>query len=154
MIRILIVDDEEIIRKVMVKTFGKYGTCKVVSSGRDALHEFESAFQGEEPFHLLLLDLSLDDISGLDILRAVRKMENEASVEPKNQAITIMVTGNRERGMVKDCITSGCNDYILKPLKPDMVRQKLEKFGIYPLAGADLNNEGQTGHDGEEKQGE
>ena len=139
--QILIVDDEEIIRKVMVKTFGKYGACKVVGSGKEALQEFESAFQGEDPFDLLVLDLSLDDISGLDILRAVRKKEKDASIDPKNKAVTIMVTGNRERAMVKDCIVSGCNDYILKPLKPDTVQQKLEKLGIYPLVDSEANGD-------------
>ncbi|MBU0993607.1 MAG: response regulator [Proteobacteria bacterium] len=133
MIRILIVDDEEIIRKVMVKTFGKYGICKAVTNGNDALKLFKKAFESDEPYHLLVLDLSLEDISGLDILKEVRKMEQEKNLDPKKQAITIMVTGNNEIDIVRKCILSGCNDYILKPLKPDTVKQKLENLGINPL---------------------
>ena len=131
--RILIVDDEEMILKVTVKTFEKYGTCKAVTNGKDTLRIFKQAFENDEAFQLVILDLSLEDIEGLDVLKAIRKLEFENAVDPGEGAVIIVVTGNNEKNMVKECIKSGCNDYILKPLKPEIVRKKLERFDIWPL---------------------
>ena len=74
----------------------------------------------------------MNDIGGLDVLKAIRKLEFENDIEPGEGAIVIMVTGNNEKGMVKDCIKAGCNDYILKPLKPEIAKQKLARFDIHP----------------------
>ena len=139
--RILIVDDEEIILKVTVKTFEKYGTCKAVTNGKDTLKIFKQAFENNEAFQLVILDLSLEDIGGLDVLKAIRKLEFENTIDPGEKAIIIMVTGNNEKDMVKECIKSGCNDYILKPLKPEIVQNKLARFDFHPLSADKLKKD-------------
>lgn len=138
MIKILVVDDEEIIRKAMGKTFNKYGECTFVEKGLEALKIYQEAFNNEEPFDLIILDYSLEDLSGLDILKEIRDNEKENKIPKIERSKIIMATGNNEVATVKECISAGCNNYILKPLKPKTVAEKLIKLGISPM-GQDEN---------------
>ncbi len=133
MAKILIVDDEKVIRNALQKTFGKYGECISVESGNDALNEYKKADKDKQPFDLIILDISLEDKSGLDVLKEIRSQEKEKKVKKDERIRIIMATGNREKKIVKECIASGCNDYILKPIKPDMITEKLSTFGLKPL---------------------
>lgn len=68
--RILIVDDEPLMRFALTQDLGRAEhQVKAVSSGQEALEALGSA-----PFDLMILDLKLPDISGLDVLCACRAM--------------------------------------------------------------------------------
>ena len=56
---------------------------------------------------LVLLDIMLPDMKGLDVLRAIKKMNSEIAV--------IMVTGYPEEAIAKEAIKEGAYDYIVKP---------------------------------------
>ncbi len=133
MIKILIVDDEKIIRKAMAQTFGKYGECTIEDSGQAALKAFIKALKADDPFDLLVLDISLEDKSGLDVLKEIRIIEKSRKIKPADRSKIIMATGNQKLKMVKACISAGCDNYIVKPLKPVEVVEALEKIGIPPL---------------------
>ncbi len=130
MIKILIVDDEEIIRKAMGKTFGKYGACTSVEKGLEALKTYQEAFDKDEPFDLIILSYFLEDLSGLDILKEIRENEKEKNIPKIDRSKIIMVTGHNEVDIVKECIAAGCNNYMLKPVKPATVEENLLKLGI------------------------
>lgn len=132
MLRILIADDEPISRKALEKIFMKFGECRIVENGATAETDFQQALMENKRFHLVVLDISLEDKSGLEVLKTLRKMETEKNIEKKDRARIFMATGNSDMQMVKDCITAGCNDYILKPLKSDVVIKKMAGIGIVP----------------------
>ncbi len=67
--RILIVDDEEIGRTLMEDIFRKYGPSVSVSSGADALNVYQKGIEKGKPFDLVLLDISLKDINGVEVLK-------------------------------------------------------------------------------------
>ncbi len=131
--KILIVDDELISRKAMEKIFIKFGECRIAESGASAEVEFQQALNENQVFQLVVLDISMEDKSGLDVLKSLRSMEAEKKLEQNKRAKIFMATGNREMQMVKSCVTAGCNDYILKPLKPEVVIKKLADIGIRPV---------------------
>ena len=133
MIKILIVDDEKIIRKAMAQVFKKYGDCHFAESGQEALKLFLSGLKGKDPFDLIVLDISLEDKSGLDVLKEIRIHERNKGLKKPDRAKIIMATGNQKLKMVKACIAAGCDNYIVKPLKPSEVIAALEKIGIPPL---------------------
>lgn len=133
MINILIVDDEELSRILMEEIFRKYGKSVSVSSGEDAILVFEKAVERKTGFDLVLLDISLQEISGQDVLRKIRKIEAENGLSGNNAATIIMVTAHGEKEIVLDCIEAGCNGYFIKPLKLESVQEKMEEFGFTPV---------------------
>ena len=134
MIRILIVEDEDIIIKVMKKTFSLYGECEVSKTGDDAMMQYMSGIENDKPFDLVLLDISLGEGSGLSVLKEIRDMEKKAGIKKHSDGVKIvMTTGNRKEKVVKDSIAAGCNGYILKPLVPEMVAKTMENFKFEPM---------------------
>jgi two-component system, chemotaxis family, chemotaxis protein CheY len=130
MIKILLVDDDNIIIKTMHKIFGQYGECTSVESGTQAIEAFTASLQEHKPFDLIILDISLDDKSGMEVLKKIRDMEEDKNISKEKRVKIVMATGNRELKTVKECIAQGCDNYILKPLKPDFVEEVLGKFGF------------------------
>jgi len=128
--RILIVDDEEIGKTLMEDIFSKYGSSISVSSGTDALNVYQKGIEKGKPFNLVLLDISLKDISGVDVLKKIKKID---AGHTGQKSIVIMVTAHSERDIVIGCIKSGCRAYFIKPLKQDAVDKKMAELGICPV---------------------
>lgn len=110
--KILLVDDQELNRDVLAHRLKKCGseiTC--VSDGRSALQELESTL-----FDLILLDIMMPDISGIDVLKNIRK-EGTNMETP-----VIMVTALDDMDTVNECMHAGADDYILKPLNTALLK--------------------------------
>ncbi len=134
MIKILIVDDEELGRTVMEDIFGRYGKFVSVSNGNDAVMVFEKALERNQGFDLVLLDISLEDINGLEVLKKIKTIEKSQGKTKENQAVVFMVTAHGEKEIVIDSIKSGCQAYFIKPLKQESVDSKLSEFGFKPVS--------------------
>lgn len=100
-----------------------------VSTGKDALRIYEKAMEVGKQFNLILLDISLDDMSGLDVLKQIKKMD---TLKGKTESVVIMVTAHSEKELVMDCIKAGCRAYFIKPLKQDTVDKKMADLGFLP----------------------
>lgn len=127
--RILIVDDEEIGRTVMEEIFGRYGQSVSVSTGSDALQVYEKAIDRFKPFNLVLLDISMEDISGVEVLKKIKQIDTDRGIK---ESVVIMVTAHSERDLVVGSIKAGCKAYFIKPLKQDAVDRKMADLGFSP----------------------
>ena len=81
----------------------------------------------EHPPRLVLLDLKLPKVDGLDVLRAVKG-------DPRTKAIPVVVlTASREEKDLVDSYKLGVNGYIQKPVEFDSFRQVVKQLGLYWL---------------------
>ncbi|MEB3321499.1 MAG: response regulator, partial [Synechococcaceae cyanobacterium] len=77
---LLVVEDDETIRETIRDALRMEGfAVTACSNGRDALHSLEQA-EGEAPFSLLLLDLMLPGLGGLDLCRRLRQADNRIPI--------------------------------------------------------------------------
>jgi DNA-binding NtrC family response regulator len=117
--RILIVDDEDEVRRVLVDY--------LTAQGYTALG-VRSVLQGSEairtdPFDLVIADLRLQDGSGLDLLRQLKQFS------PKSYGV--LMTGYATMETAVEAIRIGLFDYMIKPILPqqlDLVLQRLESL--------------------------
>ncbi len=130
MTRILIVDDEEIGRTVMEEMSSSYGQSISVATGKDAVRVYEKAFEKNKKFDLVLLDISLEDINGLEVLNQIKAIENSKGKADEKKTVVVMVTAHSEKNIVIDCIRAGCKGYFIKPLKQEVVDKKLIGLGF------------------------
>lgn len=109
-LRILIVDDEQIIRDGFSRVLLKEGyIVDTVSSGRLALEKID-----EESFDLVLLDLKMPGLDGMETLREIKAREPDL--------ICIMITGYPTIESAVKAVKSGAYDYLAKPCNPDELR--------------------------------
>ena len=108
MLKILILDDEESIRKTLKLHFSEKYQVETIAT----INEFDKAYSRLNP-DLLLLDLKLPDGSGLDLLQSLR---NAGDTVP-----TIMITGHSDMESPICAMRMGATDYIKKPLDIDEI---------------------------------
>jgi DNA-binding response OmpR family regulator len=114
MARILVVDDEIAIVDVL-KTFLEDNEHKVFVA-YDGVEAVEVA-KRERP-HIVLLDIYLPRMDGIEVLKAIREFDDSIGV--------IMITAFREEDVAKHAIELGAFDYINKPFDFDYLERSLE----------------------------
>lgn len=117
--KLLIVDDEIDIREFAKSYFRKRSIEVFTASG--GLEAMEIIDQ-EKP-DLVLLDVRMEEMNGVDVLRKLREMGNTTKV--------VMVTGVKEEATIQEAERLGVTGYIHKPL----VLDELEKIVLKELRG-------------------
>ncbi len=105
--RILVVDDERSIRDILAQVLG-YEGCEVAvaASGGEALTKYR-----ERPFDLVLLDVKMQGIDGLDTLAQLRQIDPDATV--------VMISGHGTVSTAVQAVKQGAFDFLEKPLDTD-----------------------------------
>jgi len=107
-----------------------FGDCKTLEDGDDALGVFHRAHQEDDPFDLIMLDINLPGIDGIQLLSALRTAEKDLNISRPHQAKILMTSSYRDKERIVASIQSGCDDYIGKPFDPDLIHSKLDKLGF------------------------
>lgn len=113
MARILLVeDDAALARGIAAVLRGKGHALDVVDDGEGAL-----AAARDEPYALILLDLGLPDMEGIEVLRILRRERNRTPVMVLTARDAV---GDRVAGL-----DNGADDYVLKPFDPDEMEARV-----------------------------
>lgn len=128
--RILIVEDEEVIRRILATILEDAG--HLVAEASDAA-EARALLQSQPPYDLLLVDKNLPGESGLDLIAHVRAATPDAA--------TILVTGYAGYDSAVAALRLGVSDYLEKPFLDlgailKRVEQVLARRGTEPAAMA------------------
>lgn len=109
-IRVLIVDDAPTMRNVLKSALVNAGFTNFTEAdnGQAAIN-----LLGQETFHLIICDLEMPKVGGLDVLREVRSSEKLANIP------FVMVSAVSSAERVVQIIEEGVNDYVIKPIKPE-----------------------------------
>ncbi|MFH2067320.1 MAG: response regulator [Pseudomonadota bacterium] len=119
-IRLLLVDDEAGFAEVIKKRMAKRGVIvEIAGGGSEAIQLLRS-----NDFHVAILDLKMEDMDGLEVLKIFKKMVPRMPV--------IMLTGHGSEASAREGIQLGAFDYLTKPCE---LEDLLEK--ISDAAGAD-----------------
>lgn len=114
-IRILVVDDEESIRRLAEKEIGNAGrTVQTAGTAREAFELVQA-----HPFDVILLDIRLPDGDGLELLARFREAIPDIEV--------ILITGHGEVDSAVEAMKTGAYDYITKPFALDRIELVIEK---------------------------
>jgi DNA-binding response OmpR family regulator len=111
--RVLVVDDEPDAVELLQEFLTSKGyEVTTASDGEEALRKVKS----ERP-HLILLDVRMPKMNGLEVLRQVRQIDKEVGV--------IMVTAVNEEETGRQALELGAFDYIVKPLDLEYLEKSL-----------------------------
>jgi DNA-binding NtrC family response regulator len=114
--KILIVDDETIMRESLAGWLERDGhQVQTAASGEDALKKC-----AQTRFDILLLDIKMEGMSGLDVLRRIKEADPEAAV--------VMITAYGSIATAIEAMKNGAFDYMLKPFDPNELGVLVEKI--------------------------
>lgn len=128
--KILIVDDELVSRKKMEKILQGGGETHSAESAVEALGLFKGALDADAPFQLILLDISMPEMDGTELLLEVREYEEARGIPEAGRVKVLMVTSQSDKNSVVTCIQAGCQGYIVKPFDRDKVLAKIAQIGV------------------------
>lgn len=114
---ILVIEDEESLRYMLETKLYQVGySVSVAATGKHALQKFKSG----QKFDLILCDLKMPNMSGLDLFRAYKEMGGESPY--------VILTGYPERAKIMEAIQLGVHDVILKPVKHLELIERIRQF--------------------------
>jgi HD-like signal output (HDOD) protein len=124
--RVLVVDDDSLSRKMLERIISSIAEVVSVDSGVSAVLTFNQALEKSDPFDVITLDITMPGLDGMGALQKIRKIEKGKNILKEKQSKIIMVTAHSEKEMVLSCIKMGCDDYIAKPFDKDVVIKKFQ----------------------------
>ena len=115
--RILVVEDNENNRYLTCFLL-KYNSCEVIeaTTGKKAIELFKK----ESP-DLILMDIQLPDIDGLEATKRIRKLKSGKDV-PIIAITSFAMAGDKEK-----LLQGGCSGYILKPINPETFMDEIKR---------------------------
>lgn len=112
--KILIVDDEERFRTTMCKLLRARGyDAHTAGGGHEAIGKI-----AEEEWDVMILDMKMPEMSGVQVLSEVRKLDSSVEV--------IVLTGYASLDTVQEVMKFGAYDYLLKPYHTEDLLEKIE----------------------------
>lgn len=123
--KILVVDDNFVNRKLLIETLKDKAYCEVAANGKEAIEAYELSIKEFRPYDLILLDIKMPGIDGLEVLQNIRENERSRNIMLGEGIPIIIVTAYKQP--LLEAFNRGCDDYLLKPIVPETLIKKIEK---------------------------
>ena len=134
-VRILLAEDNITNQQVAVGILKKLGLrADAVANGAEAVKSLEMI-----PYDLVLMDVQMPEMDGIEATREIRNLQ---SAVRNHQIPIIAMTAHALQGDRERCIEAGMNDYVPKPISPQILAEALEKW----LPKEPTNNTKGEGH--------
>lgn len=121
----MVVDDEEDLRRILVRMLASQGD---VVEAEDSAQAIRLLRESKPKPDLLLLDVTLPDGSGLDVLKEARLIAPGMPV--------LMLTGQLDISTARDALEQGARAYMTKPFEPRALQQEVARLLGGEPAGA------------------
>jgi hypothetical protein len=122
---VLLAEDSLINQKLAIGLLEKWGhRVTVANHGHEAVK-----LSADQPFDLLLMDVQMPELDGLDATRMIRVREQTTGIHLPIVAMTAhAMKGDRER-----CLAAGMDDYLVKPIRASELFQAVERIGLVTM---------------------
>ena len=120
--RLLIIDDDAEVRELLSLLLGKHYSVLQASGGEEGL-----ALLAQERVRLVLLDIAMPHMDGLQVLQAALKADKTLQI--------IMLTSQHEIDIARNALEIGAAAYITKPFDCDQLKAEVDRAMALPQAG-------------------
>jgi two-component system chemotaxis response regulator CheY len=128
--KILIVDDDVLCRKVLAGCLSEYGKCDFAANGKEAVEAFKKALEQNEKYDLICLDIMMPELDGRQALKLIREIENARGISGVESVKIIMTTSLDDVNNVIVAFEEQCDGYLVKPIDKYKLSKLLEDLKL------------------------
>jgi two-component system response regulator PilR (NtrC family) len=114
MANILVVDDDDVIRDTLCELLSGEYACQTADTAEQALTKLQA-----QPFDVVLTDISMPGLTGMELLSRVRRLYPDTPV--------IIISGLADEEQAQSLIELGAFDYLLKPFRLEVVENSVRR---------------------------
>lgn len=126
----LIVEDDFTSRLLLQEILKSYGPSHVAVTGQEAVQAVRMAYEANEPYDLICLDVMMPVMDGQEALKQIRAFEEQQGVNPARYAKVVMTTALGDYRNRSDAYYSLCDAYIVKPIGKAALLDELRKLAL------------------------
>jgi two-component system chemotaxis response regulator CheY len=130
--RILIIDDDAVCRKLMASALRRTGAITEATDGKLAMAAVRDALLAKTPFNLITLDIMMPDMDGHSVLMAIRSMEAVAGIPVGKGSPIIMTSALNDGRNVLGAFREMANGYLTKPIDLAKLHAACRELGLEP----------------------
>lgn len=131
MVRCLVVDDDELGRELIASYLEGIAECEMAENGLQAVEMFRDAFEGGNPYDLIILDIVMPEMDGHTAAREIRMIEKEWGVSINNGvSIVVLSSLNTPSDVIQAYVSARSAAHLVKPVQPDKLLAILGKLGM------------------------
>jgi two-component system chemotaxis response regulator CheY len=132
-LRMLVVEDDFMVRQVIRDILEPYGTVDIVVNGEEAMQAFRIAWRRQQPYDLICMDIMMPVMDGNAALIAIREMEKSLGITSPEEVKVIMITALDDvKTVVRAYSKGGATSYIVKPIERERLVGELQNIGLIP----------------------
>ncbi|HCE66519.1 MAG TPA: response regulator [Geobacter sp.] len=131
MARCLVVDDDELGRELIAGYLEGIADCEMAENGLKAVEMFRDAFEGGNPYDLIILDIVMPEMDGHTAAREIRMIEKEWGVSISDGVnIVVLSSLNTPSDVIQAYVSARSAAHLVKPVQPDKLLAILGKLGM------------------------
>jgi CheY-like chemotaxis protein len=125
--KILVADDDEVFTSLIEGCLSSHHDVTAVHDGNDVVTAFIDGHRLNEPYDVILLDISLPNMTGDKILQRIRKHEKRHFFG-ENRVYIAITSGYSNTNVIRQSISDGCDHYYIKPIHIEQITDKLNSI--------------------------
>lgn len=127
---ILVVEDDFSSQQLLKKFLSPIGKVIIAEDGRKAVDFFRDYLVTQDKIDLVCLDIMLPELSGQDVLKEIRKLEETNGILGLDGVKVIMLTAMHDAENIIKAFRSQCESYITKPLVKEKLFFEMQNLGL------------------------
>ncbi len=128
--RILIADDDTTGREILASYLTQYGECVIAKDGTETLKLFIDALNENNRFDFICLDIMMPGMTGTDVLRRIRQLEDERDIIGIDKTKVVMISAVDDSRSILESFVNQCAAYIGKPFPREKLINTLKELGL------------------------
>lgn len=133
MLRCLIVEDDELSRELLALQMEPYAECDQAENGLIGLEKFKTALLATTPYNLILLDILMPEMDGLEAAKAIRAFEEKQGVSiDKGVSIVVLSSLSTPHDVIQAYVAAQSAAHLVKPVQPEKLVKTLRKLDLIP----------------------
>ncbi|MCT4632986.1 MAG: response regulator [Firmicutes bacterium] len=128
--RILIAEDDFVSRKFLFKFLNQYGECDVTVDGLETIEVFMMSLDEDNYYDLVCLDIMMPEVDGIQVLKTIRKLEEDKGLDEESKVKVIMTTALNNVEQIHTAFDSGSEGYAVKPIDTDKFKDVMKKLKL------------------------
>ncbi|MFP4302365.1 MAG: response regulator [Alkalispirochaetaceae bacterium] len=127
----LIVEDDFGSRRLLQTYVQELGPTDVVVDGEEAIEAFRLAWEENDPYDVIFLDIMMPNVDGQEALKRIREIEGSIGIREKDQVKVIMTTALGDpRNVVEAYHQGAATSYLVKPIERSRLMEELDNLGL------------------------